>query len=87
MLNKNNILTGLFAGAILPAVSWVIFEYLFKATVINNKPAIPYLAVIAVNLFIMRFYIKKEADRSVQGVMIATFAFMIIVFVFKMRPQ
>jgi len=85
MLKENNVVTGFCAGAVLPVSSWIIFEYLFKVTIINNKPSVPHLIVISINLLIMRYFVSRDADRTVQGVMIATFAFMVMVFVLKMR--
>jgi hypothetical protein len=79
MLNKNSMLTGVFIAFIFPGIAWLI-EYMLKAnTYIINRPAVPYFAAIALNLFIIRFCLKNDADQTGRGVMLATFIFMIFV--------
>ena len=83
---KNSILMGLLIGSLLPAVAWVLFAMLYPNTVILNKPAIPYLVAIGLNLFIIKLCFKSHADHTGKGVMLATFASMLImVFILKVR--
>jgi hypothetical protein len=84
MLKRNNIATGLLAALILPAITWFVFGFLFKnKTVFMNKPVIPYLIAIALNLFIIKFLFKKGDDQTGTGMIICTFLLMIVVFLFK----
>ncbi len=48
-----------------------------------NKPVIPYLIDIALNLFIIKLLFKKGDDQTGTGMIIGTFLLMIAVFVFK----
>ncbi len=83
---KNSILMGLLIGLLLPAVAWVLFAKLYPTTVILNKPAIPYLIAIGLNLVIVKLCFKSHADQTGKGVMLATFVSMlIIVLILKVR--
>ncbi len=83
---KNSILTGLLIGLLLPAATWVLFARLYPDTVILNKPAIPYLVAIGLNLFVVKLCFQRNADNTGKGVMLATFASMLaMVFILKVR--
>ena len=83
---KNSILMGMLIGLLLPAVAWVLFARLYPTTVILNKPAIPYLIAIGLNLFMVKLCFKRHADNTGKGVMLATFASMLImVLILKVR--
>ncbi|WP_345954718.1 hypothetical protein [Mucilaginibacter sp. PAMB04168] len=86
MLGKNSVLIGLLLGLILPLTAWLLFSKLYPNVIILNKPAIPYLVALGINLLIIRLCYKKNADETGRGVMIATFACMLLfLFVFKIR--
>jgi len=82
---NNSFFFGLIVGTVLPTLSWITFHVAYTNLILLNKPALPYLVAIAANLFIMRFFYKKEADQAVRGVMVATFVFMLMLIVFKVR--
>lgn len=83
MTNKNNFYIGLLLGAILPAISWVLFDRLFPDLLIMRKHGVPYLLVIIVNLLLLRYFYKKEQEKTSMGMMLVTFAFVVMVFIFK----
>lgn len=83
MLKKNSLIVGIFAGLIFPALAWVVSWYLRNSIDIINRPALPYLVAIALNLIALRFLQKKELDQTGRGLMLATFVVMILVFIFK----
>ncbi|WP_143822161.1 hypothetical protein [Mucilaginibacter pedocola] len=86
MWSKDSTATGLLLGSILPAGSWVLFEYVMhNDAIIMNKPAVPYLLAIVLNLVLLRYFFRKDMQELVKGIMMATFAFMLIVFIFKIR--
>lgn len=86
MLNKNSMLAGIVAGLIFPAVAWLT-EYLLKNnTYIINRPAVPYFIAIGLNLIMLRFGYKYGFDKTARGIMLATFACMLLIFVFKIHP-
>jgi len=84
MLKKNNIAIGLLAGLIFPGLTWLVFGYFFKNKVILlNKPTIPYLVAIAVNLFIIRYLFKKGDDQTGTGMILCTFVGMLLIFLLQ----
>jgi hypothetical protein len=86
MFSKNSIIAGLLLGCIGPAVVWLVFElWLKNDSVIMDKPGAPYLITIAINLFLIKYTLKKQLDTAAKGVMITTFAVMVAVFVFKIH--
>jgi len=84
MLRRNNIGVGLLTGLILPGVAWLIFDLLLKnRTVILNKPAIPYLVAIALNLFAIKYLFKTGRDQTGAGMILCTFAVMVLALLFQ----
>ena len=83
MFSKNSYLTGILASLIFPAIAWAA-AYYFRYTVeLTNRPALPYLIAIALNLIMLRLILKKESDKTGRGIMLATFIILILVFTFK----
>ncbi|MEO7213957.1 hypothetical protein [Mucilaginibacter sp.] len=88
MLNKNSIGAGFLLGSILPALSWVVFEYvLHNNAVIMDKPAVPYLIAIGLNLVLLRVCFKNNLEDAAKGIMMVTFTFMLVVFLFKIYTR
>ena len=85
MLNKNSMLTGIFIALIFPGVALATEFILNTNAYIISKPAVPYFIARALNLFILRYCLKKDADQTGKGVMLATFIVMLIVL-FKLHP-
>ncbi len=79
-------LAGILAGLIFPAVAWFTEYFLKTNTYIINRPAVPYFIAIGLNLVLLRVSYKYEADKTAKGLMLSTFAFMLLVFVFKIHP-
>ena len=77
---------GFIIGLILPALALMLFNILYKGAMLFNKPAIPYLVALGLNLIIIRICYKKNADQTGLGVMLATFiSMLLLVFVFKIK--
>jgi hypothetical protein len=88
MLNKNTVGLGLAIGSILPALSWIVFEYiLHDDAIIMDKPAVPYLIAIGLNLLFLRYCFKNKLDNTAKGIMMLTFAFTLVVFLFKIHNR
>lgn len=83
MLKKNNLLTGILIGLILPVLSGIGFELFFTNVSIMGKRGMPYVIVILINLILVRYLAKKGSDRTMQGVMLITFVFALLVFIFR----
>lgn len=86
MLNKNDISAGLLIGAILPGISLFVFWFLLKNQVaFMNKPGIPYFAAFAINLFILRYFYVKGADKTGNGIAMISLLFLLAIFIFKLQ--
>ena len=86
MLNKNNMLAGFLIALIFPVIAFLTAYLLKYNAKIINRPALPYFIAIALNLILLRFQLKKELNQTGKGIMLATFIFMLIVFIFKIHP-
>jgi hypothetical protein len=87
MQYKNTMLMGILLALPFPAIAWLM-AYLLKNNVdVINKPALPYVIAIALNLLLLRFIVKKDLDKTARGVMLATFVFMVALFMFKVRAR
>jgi hypothetical protein len=79
-------LTGILAALIFPAIACFAAYSLKNNFYLINKPALPYFIAIALNLVLLRVSYKKGADKTVRGIMLATFIFMVLIFIFKIHP-
>lgn len=86
MLNKNSMLAGFLAGLIFPAVAWLTEFFLKNNTYIINRPAVPYFIAIGLNLVLLRVSYRYGVDKTVRGIMLSTFACMLLIFIFKIHP-
>ncbi|MBB3058934.1 hypothetical protein [Mucilaginibacter gotjawali] len=83
MFSKNSYLAGALIALVFPAISLVAAYLLKDSMLLFNKPALPYLVAIVLNLIIMRLLSKKETVKTVKGIMIVTFIFIIVLFILK----
>lgn len=83
MLNRNHIAIGFVAALFFPAIALVIDAVALKYMP-DVKQSIPYLAAVAFNLFLIRYFFKNGQDQTGIGAIICTFIVMAIVFLFKM---
>ncbi|EHQ29575.1 hypothetical protein [Mucilaginibacter paludis] len=83
MNQKVQFVAGLLSGIVLPALAWLIFDVVFKNAVLLNKPAIPYLACIAINLLVLRYFIRHGKPSVGYGLMTTTFVIAIMIFKLK----
>lgn len=87
MLKNNSIMAGIIYGLTLPMISVFVFLYILKGNfLIFNKPGVPYLVAIGLNLLIARYCSRKKLDKTVMGIAAVTFIFMLAVFIFKLQP-
>ena len=88
MFKKNNLFLGILYGFIPPVLAWLIFAVLLKNdAIMMDKPAVPYLIAIGLNLVLLRFSAKAYLDKTSNGIMMATFACTLLVFVFKIYTR
>lgn len=83
MAQKMQFATGLLSGLVLPAITWLIFDSMFKNLVLFNKPAIPYLISIAINLLVLRYFIRHGKEYAGYGLMTTTLAVALVIFKLK----
>jgi hypothetical protein len=86
MRYKNNIVTGILAGLILPALAWLLFGVIFKDVVFMNKPGIPYLVAVAINLVGVRYGFRNDMDKTATGLVVTSFIVVGLVFILKIQP-
>lgn len=86
MNKKVQFVTGLLSGVIFPAIAWLIFDVIYKNSILPDRPATPYLITIAINLFIVRYFIRNNKESTGYGLITSTFIIAMIVFIFKLRP-
>jgi hypothetical protein len=88
MFKKNNLFLGILYGFAPPVLAWLIFAVLLKNdAIMMNKPAMPYLIAIGLNLVMLRFSARAHLDKTSNGIMIATFACTLLVFVLKIYTR
>ena len=86
MLKQNNIIIGILIACVLPCITWVILGLVLKnAVVVLNKPAIPYLIIVAMNLGFIKYLFKKGLDQTATGVIITTFIVMLYAFLLQIN--
>lgn len=86
MFKTNNLFAGILIGSILPAIAWLVFSYwLQNEAIVMDKPAVPYLITVGLNLLLLRYCLKKDLDKTGNGIMMITFAFMLAVFFLKIN--
>ncbi|HEY4324366.1 MAG TPA: hypothetical protein VGN20_10275 [Mucilaginibacter sp.] len=85
MRKINNVIYGVLIGLIFPVIA-LIAEFLLKAnTYLINRPAVPYFVAIAFNLIMLRIFLKRDVGKTLRGIMLVTFIFMLFVL-FKVHP-
>ena len=76
--------TGLLSGLVAPAIAWLIFGIALNNRVVyNDKPVIPYLVSLLVNLILLRYLIRNGKELPGYGLMISTLIVAVLIFKFK----
>ncbi|MBK0380458.1 hypothetical protein [Mucilaginibacter segetis] len=84
--SRNNLIAGFLCGCVLPLITWIVFEYWLQADdMIMNKPGVPYLIAICINLMMIRYSVLHDQDKTGKGIMMSTFMILLLVFMFKIR--
>jgi len=87
MAKKNSLLMGVLTALLFPAIAWMVAYYFKTSSFVINKPALPYVLALALNLLLLRFTVKKDLNKTAQGIMLATFVFMVVLFMFKVGAR
>jgi len=88
-LKSNNFITGAILGLIIPVPTAVIFAVMIRLIQINFqfltrvKVADLFLLGLAVNLLVMRYYIRKlKLENTGKGILVVTLALVAVFFIF-----
>jgi len=88
-LKSNNFITGAILGLIIPVPTAVIFAVMIRLIQINFqfltrvKMADLFLLGLAVNLLVMRYYIRKlKLENTGKGILVVTLALVAVFFIF-----
>lgn len=82
---KNNIVIGALLGLILPLLAYFIAEVLFQDKIFPDKPGVPYLIAVGINLIFLKFTYKSNADKAGIGLLVVTFIVLLLAFIFKIK--
>lgn len=86
MFKRNNFFAGILLACLPPLMMWLLCAVILKnEAVIMEKPAAPYLVALCINLLILRYYARKHFDATTRGIMVITFACMLLTVILKMR--
>jgi hypothetical protein len=85
MLPKNSMGLGAALGLVLPGIVFLFEEILNQDLRIFGKESILYLLSASVNLVLVRYYLRRDADSTARGLLLSTFICTLAFFYFKMK--
>ncbi len=85
MLKRDNVWLGLVLGLILPGLAFLFVEILKKNIKVLEKDDLLYIGCVALNLLLMRFFVRAYKENTAKGIIAATFVCAFIFFYHKMR--
>jgi hypothetical protein len=85
MRKIDNMIYGALVGLIFPLIAWIIEFALNTNVYLTNRPAVPYFIAIALNLILVRIFLKMDVGKTLRGLMLVTFIVMVIVLL-KIHP-
>ncbi|UKJ06970.1 hypothetical protein [Solitalea lacus] len=83
LFSKDNFLLGLGLGAIIPALTFFLVEFIHLGDKLGIRDSSVYLLGMIVNLLLVRYYFKKEINNTGKGVFLVSFVVVLAVFFFK----
>lgn len=78
-------LLGLLIGLILPLSAYFLDEVFFRNAIFPSKPGVVYLLAAGINLVLLKYAYKANADKTGTGMFVVTFIVLIFVFIFKIK--
>lgn len=85
MFKKDNIFIGMLLGLVFPAIAFLLVEVLKKNIRVFEKDDLLYIGCVAINLFLVKMFFKKNHENTARGIVGATFICAIIFFLYKVR--
>ncbi|AFD07893.1 hypothetical protein [Solitalea canadensis] len=83
IFKKDSFLLGVFLGIISPAITCVLVESFRLGDKMGLSDSKVYLLGLIVNLFLVRYYFKKEINNTGKGVFLVSFIVVLAVFFIK----
>ncbi|WP_423149009.1 stationary phase survival protein SurE [Rubrolithibacter danxiaensis] len=85
MLKRDNVWYGLILGLIFPGIAFFIVEVLKKNIRVLQKDDLLYIGCIALNLLLLRFFVRGYKEKTAKGIVASTFVCAFIFFYYKMH--
>lgn len=85
MFKKDNIWLGTVLGLVFPGIAYVIVEVLKKNVRILEKDDLLYIGCVALNLFLVRYFFRKNSENTARGIVASTFICAFVFFMYKVR--
>lgn len=84
MFKRDNIYLGAAMGACLPALAIVLVELLRLEERLGMRQSTIYMICIGLNALLFRYFFKARKDGTSKGVLLVTFIYAIIFFIYKL---
>ncbi|MFS8616573.1 MAG: stationary phase survival protein SurE [Solitalea sp.] len=84
MFKRNNPFLGVALGACLPALAIVLVEWLRVESRIGMRESTIYMVCIGLNALLFRYFYKTRKEQTAKGVLLVTFIYALIFFIYKM---
>lgn len=85
MFKKDNIWFGVLLGLVLPGIAAFFVEILKKNIQILQRNDLLYIACVAINLLLVRYYFSINKEKTSRGIIVSTFICAFVFFYYKMR--
>jgi hypothetical protein len=79
-------LAGVLFALVFPALATVSGYFLKENAYINSRPFLLCFIAVALNLVLLRVFFKAGADKTARGVILVSFVYLLLFFVFKIHP-
>ncbi|POY36594.1 hypothetical protein C3K47_09470 [Solitalea longa] len=83
LFKKDSFLFGTILGIIVPLLMFFLVEFVHLGDQMGVRDSSLYLLGLIVNLFLVRYYFKKEISNTGKGVFLISFLVVLAVFFFK----
>jgi len=85
MFKINNMLAGVLFALVFPALATVSGYFLKDNAYLLGRPFLLCFAAVALNLVLLRIFFKAGSDKPARGVILVSFVYLLLFFVFKIH--
>lgn len=85
MFKKDSVWLGLGLGLVIPALGFLIVEFLKRNFTYLGKADLLYIGCVALNLLLLKLAYKKEMEATARGIISATFVCALLFFYYKIN--